>query len=97
MENLKRILFEEIFFYFRAGPNPAHVAGLDPATRAWSLAQASDPNKRVKFYACMEQCEGNYITFALFMLDFANSKNEPLVSSAEMKTKGIGLPGMEAL
>jgi hypothetical protein len=32
-------------FCFRAKLNPAHVAGLDLATRAWSLAQASDPNK----------------------------------------------------
>jgi hypothetical protein len=33
------------------------------------------------------------------MLVFADSKNEPCfnVSSAEIKTKGIGLPGMEAL
>jgi len=42
---LKRIFLKKFVFYFRAGPNPAHVAGLDPATRAWSLAQASDPNK----------------------------------------------------
>jgi len=30
-------------FFFRAGPSPAHVAGLDPASLAGSLAQASDP------------------------------------------------------
>jgi len=42
---LKWIFLKKFVFYFRAGPNPAHVAGLDPATRAWSLAQASDPNK----------------------------------------------------
>jgi len=86
------------FFYFRAGPNPAHVAGLDPATRAWSLAKPVTQTKhaRVKFYACMEQCKGNYITFALFMLVFADSKNEPLFQAQKL-TKRIGLPRMEAL
>ena len=31
---LRKIIdfLKEFFFYFRAGPNPAHVAGLDPAT-----------------------------------------------------------------
>jgi len=30
-------------FFFWAGPSPAHVAGLDPASLVGSLAQASDP------------------------------------------------------
>jgi hypothetical protein len=37
------------------------------------------------------------ITFALFMLVFADSKNEPLFQAQKLKQKGIGLPGMEAL
>ena len=37
--------FSMSFFYFWPGPNPAHVAGLDPATHARTLAQASHPNK----------------------------------------------------
>ena len=67
----KRMFFEECFF--RAGPNPAHVAGLDQATRAWSLAQASDPNK-----LCTRKILRVH-GIALFMLVFADSKNEPLV------------------
>jgi hypothetical protein len=92
------IICEDNIFFFRAGPNPAHVVGLDPATRAWSLAKPVTQTKhaRVKFYACMEQCKGNYITFALFMLVFADSKNEPLFQAQKL-TKRIGLPRMEAL
>jgi len=63
--------FWRIFFW--AGPNPAHVAGLDQATRAWSLAQASDPNK-----LCTRKILRVH-GIALFMLVFADSKNEPLV------------------
>jgi hypothetical protein len=35
--------FEEIFGFFWAGSSSAHVAGLDPAGLAGSLAQTSDP------------------------------------------------------
>jgi hypothetical protein len=37
------IIFSKRIFFFLAGPIPAHVAGLDPAGLAESLAQASDP------------------------------------------------------
>jgi hypothetical protein len=52
------IIFEEnflFFFFFRAGPSAAYIVGLDPATPAWSLAQASDLTKpcTCKIYACM--------------------------------------------
>jgi len=58
------IIFEEnfLFFYFlSARPNPAHVAGLDPASLAWSLTQASDPlrPRTRKSLRVHEQCEGN--------------------------------------
>jgi hypothetical protein len=36
------------------------------------------------------------ITFALFMVVFADSKNEPLFQAQKL-TKRIGLPRMEAL
>ena len=58
--------FEENFIlflllFFRAGPSPAHVAGLDLASPAWSLAPASDQNPaihaRVMFYACMNSAK----------------------------------------
>jgi hypothetical protein len=39
---LKRIFLK---FIFSGWAHPAHVAGLDPASPAWSLAQASDPSK----------------------------------------------------
>jgi hypothetical protein len=68
---LKECFLKNVFF--RAGPNPAHVAGLDQATRAWSLAQASDPNK-----LCTRKILRVH-GIALFMLVFADSKNEPLV------------------
>jgi hypothetical protein len=48
VKNLWKItdFFEIIFeFFFLAGPKPAHVAGLDAASPAWSLAQASDPKQ----------------------------------------------------
>jgi hypothetical protein len=35
----------------------------------------------------MEECEGNYITFALFMLVFADSKNEPLFKAQKLKQR----------
>jgi hypothetical protein len=65
---LKKIFFgnnfEENFifiYFFRAGPSPARVAGLDPASPAWSLAPASDQNPtihaRVMFYACMNSAK----------------------------------------
>ena len=55
----KIIDFWRIFF-FRVGPNPAHVAGLDLASPAWSLAQASDPIRpcTCKILCVHEQCEG---------------------------------------
>jgi len=37
------IICEDNIFFFRAGPNPAHVVGLDPAGLAGLLAQTSDP------------------------------------------------------
>jgi hypothetical protein len=37
----------------------------------------------------MEQCEGNYITFALFMLVFADNKNEPLVTNKAYKEDSL--------
>jgi len=59
-KNLKKILFY-IYYFFGAGPSPARVAGLDPASPAWSLAPASDQNPaihaRVMFYACMNSAK----------------------------------------
>ena len=59
------IIFEEIIFLGWAQPGPYGWAG---PSHPCGLTQLS--HARVKFYACMEQCEGNYITFALFILRF---------------------------
>jgi len=65
---LKRI-FLNFIFIFRAGPNPAHVAGLDPAHLCgWaglsqpSLVTGPKPvtqlcHARVKIYACMNSAK----------------------------------------
>ena len=44
MEN-HRFFWNNFWIFFLAGPKPAHVAGLDAASPAWSLAQASDPKQ----------------------------------------------------
>jgi len=46
-------------FFFGAGFNSVHVAGLNPAGIAWSLAQASDP---AGFY--LQACVNNSRTLA---------------------------------
>ena len=72
----KSQIFLKEFFWriiFRAGPNPAHVAGLDLATHvagldlanpAWLLAQADDPTK-----PCTRKILFVF-TFAMFILHF---------------------------
>ena len=71
--------FSNSFFIFGLSPTrPMWLGWTQPPVRHWPKPVTQTNHARVKLYACMEECEGNYITFALFMLVFADSKNEPL-------------------
>jgi len=83
--------FSKNFFIFGLGPTqpmwlgwtqpPVHGHWPKPVTQTnharvkWPKPVTRTNHARVKLYACMEQCEGNYIIFALFMLVFADNDN----------------------
>jgi len=63
------IIFKKkfLFFFFSDRVQPGPYSWAEPS-HPWGLTQLS--HAHVKFYACMEQCKGNYITFALLILRF---------------------------
>jgi hypothetical protein len=81
--------FKRIFFIFGLGPTRHMWSGWTqpPVHDHWPKPVTQTNHAHVKFYACMEQCEGNIITFALFMLAFVDSKNEPLFQAQKLKQK----------
>ena len=81
--------WRNLFFIFGLGPTrPMWLGWTQPPVHGhWPKPVTQTNHARVKFYECMEQCEGNYITFALFMLVFANCKNEPLFQAQKLKQR----------
>ena len=67
--------FSKSFFIFGLSPTrPMWLGWTQPPVHGhWPKPVTQTNHARVKLYACMEECEGNYITFALFMLVFADS------------------------
>jgi len=82
-------VLKEIFFIFRLGSTWHMWLGWTqpPVHGHWPKPVTQTNYARGKFCICMEQCEGNIITFTLFMLVFADSKNEPLFQAQKLKQK----------